>query len=150
MSASHTLPPDDPQPFVDVRAGALSVDEVLAAVADPSVGGTCLFLGTVRDEADGVKVVGLVYESWDEIARQRLAAIGREMLSRWPLRRAAIAHRTGDLAVGEVSVIVAAAAAHRAEAFEACRFGIERLKEGVPIWKKELLATGESAWVEGG
>lgn len=135
--------------LVHLSAEPLSVDEALAAVADPGAGGTCVFLGTVRDRSDGGDVTGLEYEAWDELATRRLNEIAGEMLDGWPLRRVAILHRTGDLAVGEISVVVACSAPHRAEAFEACRHGIERLKEDVPIWKKEGLVSGEVRWVMG-
>ncbi len=127
----------------------LSVDEALAFVADPGAGGTCVFLGTVRDHASEGDVTGLTYEAWDELAAERLAEIAEEIFGRWPARRIAILHRTGALAVGETSVVVAASAPHRSEAFDACRQGIERLKEDVPIWKKEALVDGEAHWVMG-
>ena len=127
----------------------LSVEDALASIADPGAGGTCVFVGTVRDRSDAGEVTGLHYEAWDDLATERLAEIGKEMLDRWPLCRVAILHRTGDLAVGEASVVVACSAPHRAEAFDACRHGIERLKEDVPIWKKEGLVSGETTWVMG-
>ena len=132
-----------------VSAEPLSVDEALAFIADPGAGGTCVFIGTVRDRSDAGAVTGLHYEAWDDLATERLAEIAEEMLDRWPLRRVAILHRTGDLAIGEASVIVACSAPHRAEAFEACRHGIERLKGDVPIWKKEGLVSGDARWVMG-
>jgi molybdopterin synthase catalytic subunit len=135
--------------LVRLSAEPLSVDEALVAVADPGAGGTCVFLGTVRDRSEAGDVTGLEYEAWDELATRRLREIAGEMLEGWPLRRVAILHRTGDLAVGETSVVVACSAPHRAEAFEACRHGIERLKEDVPIWKKEGLVSGEARWVMG-
>ncbi len=135
--------------LVSVSPEPLSVDAAMAFVADPAAGGTCLFVGTVRDHSEAGSVTGLRYEAWDELALARLAELGSEMLQRWPLRKVALLHRTGDLAIGEASVVVAASAAHRAEAFEACRYGIERLKEDVPIWKKEELTSGEAHWVMG-
>ncbi len=108
-----------------------------------------MFLGTVRDHSRAGEVTGLTYEAWEEMAVKRLEELGAEMFEKWPLQKVALLHRTGDLGVGEVSVIVASSSAHRAEVFEACRYGIERLKEDVPIWKKEHLATGESDWVMG-
>jgi molybdopterin synthase catalytic subunit len=139
-----------PQPvLVRISAAPLSIDEALGFVRDPGAGGTCVFVGTVRDRSEAGDVTGLHYEAWDELATERLAEIAREMLDGWPLRRVAILHRTGDLAIGEASVVVACSAPHRAEAFEACRHGIERLKEDVPIWKKEGLVSGEAQWVMG-
>jgi molybdopterin synthase catalytic subunit len=127
----------------------IGADEAAVFVADPSGGGTCLFLGTVRDHSAAGAVTGLTYEAWEELAVKRLEEIGQEMLEKWPVRKVALLHRTGDLRIGETSVVVACSAPHRAEAFGACRFGIERLKEDVPIWKKEHLAVGESHWVMG-
>jgi len=136
--------------FVRVTTEPLSIDEALAFVADPSAGGTCVFIGTVRDSAaDGADVTGLLYESWDELAVARLREIADGLRGRWPIRRVALLHRSGELDVGEASVVVAVSAAHRAEAFEACREGIELLKHDVPIWKKERFPSGEGEWVMG-
>jgi molybdopterin synthase catalytic subunit len=135
--------------LVFVTPEPLSVDSALAAVADPGAGGTCVFMGTVRDRSDQGEVTGLTYEAWDDLAVRRLTEIGEELHRTWPLRRVAVLHRTGELAVGEASVVVAVSAEHRAEAFEACRRGIERLKQDVPIWKKEGLRSGEARWVMG-
>ena len=135
--------------LVRVTDEAIGADEAVAFVGDPAAGGTCVFLGTVRDRSQAGGVTGLTYEAWDELAVRRLEEIGVELLGAWPLRKVALLHRTGELAIGEVSVVVACSAAHRAQAFEACRHGIERLKQDVPIWKKEALASGEAHWVMG-
>jgi molybdopterin synthase catalytic subunit len=127
----------------------LEPQQALRFVAEPGAGGTCLFLGTVRDHSDAGEVTALRYEAWNELALNRLEEIASEMFARWPVRKVALLHRTGDLYVGEISVIVACSAPHRTEAFDACRHGIERLKEDAPIWKKEALRTGESHWVAG-
>ncbi len=128
----------------------LSVDRALDFIADPGAGGICLFVGTVRDHSDaGGEVTGLTYEAWDELATTRLRELAEELHGTWPLRKVALLHRTGTLAVGEASVIVAVSSAHRAEAFEACRHGIDQLKVDVPIWKKESFTTGDAEWVMG-
>jgi molybdopterin synthase catalytic subunit len=134
-----------------VRVTDLPLDpgEAIGFVADPSAGGMVLFAGTVRDHSEAGEVTGLAYEAWEERAGERLEAIGEEMFERWPVRRVALLHRTGQLGVGEVSVLVCCSAPHRAEAFEAARHGIERIKEDVPIWKKEQLLTGDAHWVMG-
>lgn len=134
-----------------VRISDTVVDpsEALAFVQHPAVGGTCLFVGTVRDSSDAGDVTGIVYEAWAELAKARLGEIAAEMFQRWATVKVAIIHRHGELAVGDVSVVVAASAPHRDQAFEACRHGIERIKEDVPIWKKEMLVSGESEWVMG-
>jgi molybdopterin synthase catalytic subunit len=135
--------------LVRLTQGPLDAAEAVAFVSDRSAGAMVLFTGAVRDHSDDGDVTGLDYEAWDEGALAGLHEIGREMLERWPVCRAALLHRTGHLEVGEVSVVVCCSAPHRAQAFEACRHGIERIKEAVPIWKKERLTTGESRWVMG-
>lgn len=135
--------------LVRVTTAPIGADEVLGFVADPGAGGTCVFVGTVRDTSDQGEVTGLTYEAWEDLAVARLEELGRDVQSRWPLERVAIVHRHGELAVGEASVAIAVSAAHRAEAFEACRELIERLKQDVPIWKKEAFVSGEAEWVMG-
>jgi molybdopterin synthase catalytic subunit len=135
--------------LVRVTPDPLDPSDAVAFVTDPGAGGICVFLGTVRDHSDAGDVTGLEYEAWEEMAQRSLAEAGEEILSRWPVRRAALLHRTGRLQIEEVSVVVACSAPHRAEAFEACRHGIERVKSGAPIWKKESLAGGEAHWVRG-
>ncbi len=132
-----------------VQAQPISVDEALASVVDPAAGGTCVFVGTVRDHSAAGDVTGLEYEAWDELALQRLEAIASDASDAWPLCAVTVLHRTGSLRVGETSVVVAVSAAHRAEAFDACRQVIERLKQDVPIWKKEGLVSGDAHWVQG-
>lgn len=132
-----------------VTAEPLSPEEALGFVADPGAGASCVFVGTVRDNSDAGEVTGLTYEAWDELAYTRLGQIAEEIVKGWPILRVALLHRTGELAIGEASVVVACSAPHRADAFEGCRHGIERLKHDVPIWKKETLATGDAHWVMG-
>jgi len=127
----------------------LDASEALDAVRDPAAGGTCVFVGTVRERSDAGDVTGLRYESYEELAETRMRDIAAELFERWPVCRAALHHRTGDLEVGEISVVVACSTPHRAEAFEACRHGIERIKADVPIWKQEHLTTGDAHWVRG-
>jgi molybdopterin synthase catalytic subunit len=135
--------------LVRVTDQAIGAEEALGFVSDPGAGGTCVFLGTVRDHSEAGAVTGLTYEAWDELAVRRLEELGAELFADWPLRKVALLHRTGELTIGEVSVVIACSAGHRAEAFEACRHGIERLKQDVPIWKKEALVSGEAHWVMG-
>jgi molybdopterin synthase catalytic subunit len=122
---------------------ALVEDRVRAA----GCGGVVTFIGTVRAESRGKKIRRLEYEAYGGMAEKMMARIGEEMARRWPGTRVAIAHRTGSLEVGEVAVAIAVAAPHRAEAFEGCRYAIDRLKEVVPIWKKEIAEDG-ATWVE--
>jgi molybdopterin synthase catalytic subunit len=135
--------------LVRVAPDPLEPSEAVAFVTDSGAGGICVFLGTVRDHSDAGDVTELEYEAWEEMAERSLVEVGEEMLARWPVRRAALLHRTGRLGVEEVSVVVACSAPHRAEAFEACRHGIERVKSEAPIWKKESLVGGEARWVRG-
>ena len=136
--------------LVRIAAEPAAVDEALAAVADAAAGGTCVFIGTVRERSSGgAEVTDLTYEAWSELAVERLTEIADEMHRRWKICRVALLHATGTLAIGQPSVVVAVSAPHRAEAFEAARYGIEELKRDVPIWKKEALTTGEADWVMG-
>ena len=139
---------EDPT-LVRITGEPLRMEEAADFVADPAAGATCLFAGTVRNRSEAGDVSGLVYEAWDELAERRLREVAGEMRSTWPVRKVALLHRIGALGVGETSVVVACSAPHRAEAFEACRHGIERLKQDVPIWKKEALTTGDAHWVMG-
>jgi molybdopterin synthase catalytic subunit len=134
---------------VTLTEAPLDASEALRAVADPSAGASVLFAGTVRDHSDAGAVSALDYEAWDERAIALMEAIGGELFDRWPVRKVALLHRTGHLDLGEVSVLVCCSAPHRAEAFEAARHGIERIKHEVPIWKKESLVSGEAQWVMG-
>ena len=135
--------------LVRLTDAPLDPADALAFVADPGAGAVVLFTGTVRDHSAAGAVTGLTYEAWEERAVDRLEAIGEEMFDRWGSCKVALLHRTGLLDVGEISVIVSCSAPHRREAFEAARHGIDRIKEEVPIWKKERLATGDAQWVMG-
>ena len=129
-----------------VTAEPLDPRHVEAIVADPAAGAIVTFTGTVRDHARGRAVIALDYEAYVPAAEKMLARIGAEIATRWGITRVAIHHRTGRLPVGETSVVIAVASAHRGEAFAACQYAIERLKEIVPIWKKEFYADGV-VWV---
>lgn len=135
--------------LVDVSPNAIVPERAIDFVADPGAGGICSFLGTVRDHSDAGDVTGLTYEAWQDLAVKRLEGLGQELFDTWPVRRVALLHRFGDLGIGDVSVAIAVSAPHRAAAFEACRHAIEKLKQDVPIWKKEHLVSGESSWVMG-
>jgi molybdopterin synthase catalytic subunit len=135
--------------LVRVTDEVIGAEEAVAFVEDPAAGGTCAFLGTVRDHSAAGAVTGLTYEAWVELAVRRIEELADELFDRWSIRRVAVLHRFGALAIGDVSVAIAVSAAHRAEAFEACRHAIERLKQDVPIWKREHLVSGESSWIMG-
>lgn len=128
----------------EVTPDPISADDVIARLADPAVGAIATFVGVVRGETDGRKTLYLEYEAYPDMAETTLAQIGDEIRQRWPsIREVAIAHRTGRLEIGEVATVIAVSAAHRPDVFDALHYAIDRLKEIVPIWKKEVWADGE-------
>jgi len=122
---------------VVLRDTPLSVDEALGEVRSANAGGIAVFVGTVRDHNDGRPVTLLEYEAYGSMALKEMTAIGEEIAAELPGVRLAVHHRTGSLTVGEIAVVCAASAPHRGEAFRACRLLIDRVKERVPIWKRE-------------
>jgi molybdopterin synthase catalytic subunit len=130
-----------------VQSAPLSLDALLAEVRGPGVGGIVTFIGTVRDHARGKTIDHLEYEAYVPMAEKEMRRIAEQAGERWPGVRVAMAHRIGSLAIGEAAVMIVAAAAHRGEAFEACRYVIDTLKRTVPIWKKEFASEG-SVWIE--
>lgn len=130
----------------EIVSGPIDAAAVTAAVADPGSGATVTFFGTTRDHNDGRRVTRLEYEAYPEMALAEIRKIGAAALQRWPIARIAIVHRIGVVPLGEASVVIAVSAAHRQAAFEACHFAIDRLKEVVPIWKKEHFDGGE-VWI---
>jgi molybdopterin synthase catalytic subunit len=132
--------------MAEFRAEPLSVDEVRLAVADPAAGAIALFVGTVRDHDHGRAVARLSYSAHPSGAEQ-LRLVAEKVAARFPVRALAAVHRTGDLDIGDLPVVVAAAADHRDEAFRACRALIEDLKATVPVWKQQHFGEGESEWV---
>jgi len=121
---------------------------VARAVGDPEHGGLALFVGTTRREAGEREVVELRYEAYEELCLRELRAIADEAAERFGARLA-LAHRVGAVAVGDPSVVVVASAGHRAEAFAACRYGIDELKSRAPIWKRTVYADGGASWRDG-
>jgi len=119
---------------------------VTAKASHPNAGAVLTFTGTVREWTRGRRTVALTYTAYEPMALRTMAQIGDEVAARWPETRLAIAHRLGTLAVGEVSIVIAVGAPHRAQAYEASRYAIERFKQIVPIWKKEIGEDG-TAWV---
>ncbi len=132
--------------LVSIRETALDVGEVLAAVADAAAGGVTLFVGTVRDHDEARAVDGLDYTAHPS-ALERLRAVVTAVADRHPVTAVAAVHRVGTLAIGEAAVVVAAAAPHRGEAFDAARDLIDDLKATVPIWKHQEFADGTDEWV---
>ena len=124
----------------------LRLDEVVEAVGGEAYGGLVTFSGSVRNQTKNRRVLRLEYEAYAPMAEKKLAEIGAEAAAQWPGVRLSIIHRVGTLVPGELAVVIAAAAPHRKEAFGGCEYAIERLKQDVPIWKKEFFEDGE-VWV---
>lgn len=129
-----------------VQEGPLSLDALGAHVAARTSGAVAGFLGVVREFSRGRQVIHLEYEAYPEMAEAKMRQIGEEIRAKWPVDAVAIVHRTGRLAIGDASVAIAVASPHRHQALEACAYAIERLKQIVPIWKKEAWADG-SEWI---
>src|SRR5687768_16426484 len=136
----------EPGRLFRVTADPLDPREAEAAVAATDTGATVTFTGTVRDHARGQAVTALEYESYAPAAEKMLERVADEIRDRWGLERVAIIHRVGLLPPGEASVVIAISSTHRDAAFDACRYAIARLKEIVPIWKKEFYADG-ATWI---
>jgi molybdopterin synthase catalytic subunit len=119
-----------------------------AAVARSGAGAICTFTGVVRDNSRGRETTRLEYQAYPGMAESQMRAIAAEIGERWPEARVAMAHRMGVLEIGEASVVVSVSSPHRGDAIAACKWGIDRLKETVPVWKKEFFAGGE-VWIEG-
>lgn len=136
------------KPAFQVIDGPICADDVIRRVADPGNGAICVFYGVVRNHAvSGRATRYLEYEAYREMAEAKMAEIAEEIRAKWGIERLAMTHRTGRLEIGEPSVVIAVGTPHRAQAFDACEYAIDRLKEIVPIWKKEIGPDG-TEWVE--
>ncbi len=129
-----------------VTRGRLAVPALIRAVLDPAAGAVVTFLGTTRNTNAGRRVTRLEYEAFVPMAEAEMERLAKAAARRWPIRRVAMAHRIGRVPVGEASVGIAVSAGHRREAFEACHWLIDRLKEIVPIWKREHFRGGQ-VWI---
>lgn len=132
--------------LVAVSPALIDLTAIHAHLADPAAGGEVVFTGIVRNHNQGRQVTHLEFEAYTEMAEAQLHRLASDMAARWPTRRIAIVHRLGKVALGEVVVVVGVSAAHRGEAFEACRYGIDTLKAEVTIWKREHFDGGD-VWV---
>lgn len=132
--------------LVDVRDAPLSVDEVVAALDHPASGAIDLFVGRVRDHDGGQGVAGLDYEAHPR-ALEELAAVAAEVAADFDVQAVAVVHRVGQLGIGDLAVVLGTASSHRAVAFEASRALIDRLKQRVPIWKRQEFDDGSDTWV---
>jgi molybdopterin synthase catalytic subunit len=132
----------------EITSAPISVDEANRRVSSSAIGAVVSFVGVVRVTNAGRQVRYLEYEAYPEMAELTLARIAEEIRSRWPVKAVTIVHRVGRLEIGETSIVIAIASGHRQGAFEAGRYAIDRVKEIVPIWKKEYFEGGE-IWIEG-
>jgi molybdopterin synthase catalytic subunit len=124
----------------------IDIGEVIDAVRDDRAGGIDVFVGTVRAQTQGRKVVALEFEVYNRMAESELKRITAEAFQKWPVLKTAVSHAVGRKMIGDIAVAIAVSAAHREAAFDACRYIIDTLKERVPIWKKEIFEDGE-VWV---
>ena len=124
----------------------LQVLGCLDFVSSPSAGGIDIFVGTVRDNTKGRKVVHLEFEAYGPMAISEMQKIAEQAKAKWPVEKIAVHHRIGNLKIGEIAVIIAVSTPHRKASFEACQYAIDTLKQTVPIWKKEICEDGE-VWV---
>lgn len=129
--------------------GPLDAAAMMSGAARPDCGAVVLFAGTTRDHHQGRRVARLAYEAYEPMALAALERLEGEARERFAIATCRIAHRLGEVPIGEASVLVVVAAAHRAAAFDACRWAMDELKRSVPIWKKEFFAEGGEEWVEG-
>ncbi len=134
--------------MVSITPHPIDVPPILASVQTPHSGGIDCFIGTVRNHSHGRRVKALEYSAYVEMGEKLMAEIEEEMRKKWFLHNVILVHRIGMLQVGDVAVVTAVSASHRAEAFEACRYAIDRIKAVVPIWKKEYFEEGQ-VWVVG-
>ncbi len=132
--------------MIQITTDPIDVSAVVNSVKADQAGGIDVFIGTTRDRSKGRSVVKLEYEAYIPMATKCLDEIAQEARRRWNLQATSIVHRVGMVAVGEASVVIAVSSAHRDEAFQACRFLIDRLKEVVPIWKREYFSDGAIEW----
>jgi molybdopterin converting factor subunit 1 len=133
----------------EITKEPLDPQRAAGAVRQDESGAVVLFSGVARNHSEGRRVLALVYDAYPEMAARKLREVAEEVRARWPISGIAIHHRIGRLEIGEASLLVAVSSAHRQEAFEACQYAVDRVKQTVPIWKKEIWEDGEGAWVAG-
>jgi molybdopterin synthase catalytic subunit len=129
-----------------VTRDPIDVGALVAAVADSALGGSAVFLGSVRGGGEDGPVEAIDYTAYEAMLEAEFAKIVAETVSRWPDARVTGVHRLGLVPVGDVSIALVAAAPHRAEAFAACRHAVEEAKKRLPVWKKEIFTDGTAAW----
>lgn len=136
--------------MIEITQSPIDHAAVTERVRSNRAGAVCSFLGTVRELTGDRRTASLDYEAYPGMAEKKLAELEAEARQRWPIIDVALVHRVGHLDLGEISVVVAVSCPHRDQAFEACRWLIDTLKQVVPIWKKELWADGTEEWVHPG
>ncbi len=132
--------------MIEITHEAIEMQLVINKVKKSAYGAVATFIGTVRDNSEGKQVLYLEYETYPDMAKKKLTEIAIEIQARWDSIDVAIVHRVGRLEIGETAVVIAIGSAHRLEAFQACQYAIDRIKEIVPIWKKEFYEDS-SAWI---
>jgi len=132
--------------MIELTYDTLDPEKITAAVRRDTNGAVVTFLGTTRDNFEGKSVLTLEYEAFDEMALKKLEEVRQEMMAEFGLEQLAISHRIGTVGIGEISLVVAVGSPHRKEGFYACHKTVDRIKEVVPIWKKEVYQDG-SRWV---
>ena len=132
--------------MIELTSGTLDPEQVTAKVRRDTNGAVVTFLGTTRDNFEGKTVLTLEYEAFDEMALKKLEEVRLELMAEFGLEQVAISHRIGTVGIGEISLVVAIGSPHRRAAFDACHKAVDRIKELVPIWKKEVYQDG-SRWV---
>jgi molybdopterin synthase catalytic subunit len=132
--------------MIAITASPIDLKMILESVVTPESGGMNIFVGTTRNHSHGKTVTALEYEAYESMALRKMQEIANQARTSWEVQRVSIVHRVGRVPVGESSVVIAVSAAHRDEAFRACRFLIDELKRVVPIWKREYFADGTVEW----
>lgn len=130
----------------NITKDPISIEKVVSQVVHPHAGAINTFIGTVRELTQGKKTLYLEYEAYESMAKKKMSQIGDEIQQKWPDARVAIWHRIGRLDISDIAVVIAVSTPHRATSFEGCRYAIERIKQLVPIWKKEYWEDGQF-WV---
>jgi molybdopterin converting factor subunit 1 len=159
VPTGHALRDGDDVALIPPVSGGGGVFKVTPEPLDPQMlvqavrrdesGAVVLFYGVARNHSEGRKVQALEYQAHESLAEKKLREVADEVRRRWPITDIGILHRTGRLEIGETSLLIAVSAGHRQEAFEACHYAVDRIKQIVPIWKKEIWEDGEGAWVAG-
>jgi len=129
-----------------ITTDPIQPDALFDCICKPRHGAVVTFAGTVRDNSDGRTTVRLEYEAYAEMAEKKMQEVGEEIRQKWGIDDVAMLHRTGTLEIGEISILIALATPHRQNAFDACAYAIDRVKQVVPVWKKEIWTDGEEEW----